>query len=105
MGTHPIFESDFDCLTDILQCRTRRNSMASFCTWHSLLMVVSRACAICFFHSFAVKPISSLVPTPIYQKPNESQKILFLSVSSITPEWPWQQQAKENAKRTLLKEG
>merc|ERR1712227_551420 len=78
MGTHPIFESDFDCLTDILQCRTRRNSMASFCTWHSLLMVVSRACAICFFHSFVVKPISLLVPMPIYQKPNESQKNLVL---------------------------
>merc|ERR1712131_325455 len=105
MGTHPIFESDFDCLTEKKKCRTRRNSMDSFCIWHSLLMVVSRVCAICFFHSFVVKPISSLVPMPIYQKPNESQKILFLNVSSITPEWPWQLQVKENAKKRPLKKG
>merc|ERR1712131_7530 len=105
MGTHPIFESDFDCLTDKKKCRTRRNSMDSFCIWHSLLMAVSRVCAICFFHSFVVKPISSPVPMPIYQKPNESQKILFLNVSSITPEWPWQLQVKENAKKRPPKKG
>merc|ERR1712083_876633 len=28
MGTHPIFESDFDCLTDLARCKIQHTKMA-----------------------------------------------------------------------------
>merc|ERR1712001_370982 len=38
MGTHPIFESDFDCLTDILNRISEKMSAELACTYAALIL-------------------------------------------------------------------